>query len=133
MRLDEVENNSTTICAWCKKKHKVNGKWVPWNGEHEGPVSHGICDDCETEVNKKIDAMKQKQNESRDDVQIISTHREYPDAPLDVKLRIGKSHYLYKEVGYDDLEYLKWELKIGKGFKALNNFKKKGYEYEKLD
>jgi hypothetical protein len=71
--------------------------------------------------------------EASTDVQIISTKREYPDAPVELVLRIKDQYYKYKDVGYDDIEYLRWMLRKGLGFKALNRFKAKGYEYEKVE
>ena len=71
--------------------------------------------------------------EGKNDVQVISTHREMPDDPLDVVIRIKDLYYRYDKVGYDDLETFRWMLKKGAGFKALNWLKKKGYDYEKVD
>lgn len=70
--------------------------------------------------------------ETSSDVQIISTKREYPDAPIDLILRIKDQYYSYKNVGYDDLETFRWMVRKGAGFKALNWFKKKGYEYQRI-
>jgi hypothetical protein len=71
-------------------------------------------------------------SEGSSDVEIISNYRDFPDAPVQLKLRIKDSLYLYKDVGSDDVDYLRWQIRKGMGFKALNRFKKKGYEYKKL-
>lgn len=71
-------------------------------------------------------------SEGSSDLEIISAYRDFPDAPVQLKLRIKDSLYLYKDVGFDDVDYLRWQIKKGMGFKALNKFKQKGYEYKKL-
>ena len=82
---------------------------------------------------ERVEYRNTKIEESKNDVQVISTHREMPDDPLVVVVRVKDLYYRYKYVGYDDLETFRWMLKKGAGFKALNWFKKKGYEYEKVD
>jgi len=83
-------------------------------------------------VEYKKDILKGLLREASNDVQIISIRREMPDDPAQLKLKIKDQYYLYKDVGYDDIEYLRWMLRKGLGFKALNRFKAKGYEYEKI-
>jgi len=65
-------------------------------------------------------------------VEIVSTHSEGPDLPYDVVVKINDKKYKYKDVGYDDLEDLRFRLRKGLGFKALNKFKEKKYDYELL-
>jgi hypothetical protein len=65
-------------------------------------------------------------------VEIVSTHSEGPDLPYDVVVRIDNKKYKYKDVGYDDLERFRFMLRKGLGFKALNKFKEKKYDYELL-
>ena len=63
-------------------------------------------------------------------VEIISTHSEGPDMPYDVVVKINDKKYRYKGVGYDDLDRFRFMLKKGLGYKALNKFKEKKYDYE---
>jgi len=72
-------------------------------------------------------------DEAATDVEVISTHREYPDAPVDVVVRVADKYYKYLNVGSDDVDTLRWMIKKGAGYRALNAFKKKKYDYEKVE
>ena len=74
-----------------------------------------------------------KLSEASADVEVISTHREYPDAPVDVVVRVADKYYKYLSVGSDDVDTLRWMIKKGAGFKALNKFKAKKYDYERIE
>lgn len=43
----------TTMCAWCRRYKKANGEWSDLSlPDTEDRVSHGICPDCESELDK---------------------------------------------------------------------------------
>jgi hypothetical protein len=41
-----------TVCSWCRKV-KIGEKWVRFYIEREMSRTHGICPDCEEEIEKE--------------------------------------------------------------------------------